>query len=105
MQCDTIGATPGTQGTSAKHAQEPQFDTVLVHERADAEDVGLGGYRAARVHAIFQLPPWYNCPELLAYIEWYTNFSAPFEPLRMSSMSYSTRHGRHNGAVIRAASI
>ncbi|KIJ35142.1 hypothetical protein M422DRAFT_262700 [Sphaerobolus stellatus SS14] len=60
---DVVRATPIQQKTPHKKAEPARFNTVLVHYDPPAEDVGLEGYRAARVHAIFKLLPWFCCEE------------------------------------------
>ncbi|KIJ55985.1 hypothetical protein M422DRAFT_150938 [Sphaerobolus stellatus SS14] len=108
---DVIRVSPGVPSKGRKKAEPAHFDCVLVHARPDAEDVGLHGkccatgYRAARIRAIFCLPHYYRCKDLLAYVEWFTPFSKPVMPLRMSEVGYSMRNGRRVGAVIQVASI
>ncbi|KIJ43708.1 hypothetical protein M422DRAFT_169513 [Sphaerobolus stellatus SS14] len=97
---NVIRATPPLKKEAPGH-----FDCILVHHSLDAEDVGLKGYRAARIHVIFRLPPWHRCDHILAYIEWFTGFSKPVMPLRMLEASYASHAGRRVGVVIPVASI
>jgi hypothetical protein len=102
---DVVRASPAKPETGKKKAEIAHFDTVLVHEGTNAENIGLEGYRAARVRAIFRLPTWFSCPQTLAYVEWYTQFTEPVEHLRMSQVSVSTRQRRKRAAVIPISSI
>ncbi|KIJ50250.1 hypothetical protein M422DRAFT_245497 [Sphaerobolus stellatus SS14] len=102
---DVIRATPAVNAKGRKKGEPAHFDCLLVHDKPDAEDVGLQGYRAARIRVIFRLPQYFRCNELLAYVEWYTPFSKPIMPLRMSEVTYSMRNGSRVGAVIQVASI
>ncbi|KAF8530855.1 hypothetical protein JB92DRAFT_2804267 [Gautieria morchelliformis] len=104
-QRDTIRATPGHPNPGRKNPEPDHFDCVLVHEDGLAEDVGIKGYRAARVRALFRLPSWFECANTLAYIEWLTPFKPPAVPLRMSRVSYAMRQGRRQAAVIPITSI
>ncbi|KAF8509179.1 hypothetical protein JB92DRAFT_3089306 [Gautieria morchelliformis] len=99
-QHDTIRATPGHPNPGRKKSEPDHFDCVLVHEDGVAEDVGIKGYRAARVRALFRQPSWFGCTDTLAYIEWFTPFKPPVVPLRMSRVSYAMRQGRRQAAVI-----
>ncbi|KAF8515663.1 hypothetical protein JB92DRAFT_3088385 [Gautieria morchelliformis] len=83
-QRNTIRATPGHPNPGWKKSEPDHFDCVLVHEDGVAEDVGIKGYRAARVRVLFRLPSWFGCTDTLAYIEWFTPFKPPVVPLHMS---------------------
>ncbi|KAF8499406.1 hypothetical protein JB92DRAFT_3099295 [Gautieria morchelliformis] len=104
-QRDTIRATPGHPNPGRKKSEPDHFDCVLVHEDGVAEDVGIKGYRAARVRVLFRLPSWFGCTDTLAYIEWCTPFKPPVVRLRMSRVSYAMRQGRRQAAVIPISSI
>ncbi|KAF8500634.1 hypothetical protein JB92DRAFT_3084416 [Gautieria morchelliformis] len=104
-QCDTIRATPGHPNPGWKTSEPDHFDCVLVHEDGLAEDVGIKGYPAARVRALFRLPSWFGCADTLAYIEWFTPVTPPVVPLRMSRVSYAMHQGHRQAAVIPISSI
>ncbi|KAF8486519.1 hypothetical protein JB92DRAFT_3258522, partial [Gautieria morchelliformis] len=97
-QKDSVRATPFRH--ERKQVIPQHFDTALVHDDLEAEDVGLKGYRVARVRVIFRLPDWFHCDHTLAYIEWFRQIGEPNEPLRMSPVSYATREGRHHAAIV-----
>ncbi|KAF8513875.1 hypothetical protein JB92DRAFT_3083116 [Gautieria morchelliformis] len=90
MQKDTIHATPFRH--EHRQAIPQHFDTALVHDDLEAEDIGLKGYCIAHVRVIFRLPYWAHY-DTLAYIEWFRRIGEPNEPLRMSPVSYATRDG------------
>ncbi|KAF8509392.1 hypothetical protein JB92DRAFT_3083772 [Gautieria morchelliformis] len=97
--------TPSTFDHVDKCLVPALFDTALIHDTRDAEEIGLKGYRAARIRAIFRLPHWFECSDTLAYIERFTNFTLPVEPLRMSQVSYSMRHNRRHGEIVHVNTI
>ncbi|KAF8497984.1 hypothetical protein JB92DRAFT_2834352 [Gautieria morchelliformis] len=105
IQKDIIRACPASHSPRKKSLVPAHFDTALIHDTRDAEDIGLKGYRAARIRAIFRLPHWFECSDTLAYIERFTNFTLPVEPPRMSQVSYSMRHNRRYGEIVHVNSI
>ncbi|KAF8528243.1 hypothetical protein JB92DRAFT_3093083 [Gautieria morchelliformis] len=102
-QKDSVRATPFRH--ERKQVIPQHFDTALVHDYLEAKDIGLKGYRVARVRVIFRLPDWFHCDHTLAYIEWFRQIGEPNEPLRMSPVSYATREGRHHVAIVPIHSI
>ncbi|KAF8511547.1 hypothetical protein JB92DRAFT_2813160 [Gautieria morchelliformis] len=111
-QKDSVRATPFQH--ERKQVIPQHFDTALVHDDLEAEDIGLkvcykththSSYRVARVRVIFRLPGWFHCDHTLAYIEWFRQIGEPNEPLHMSPVSYATREGRHHAAIVPIHSI
>ncbi|KAL1717167.1 hypothetical protein EV715DRAFT_203825 [Schizophyllum commune] len=80
---DSVHARPSRQ--SKRGVMLPgRFDTALFSDGPTAE-TGVQGNRVGRVRAVFSIPeaaraslfhPGVECPEHLAYVEWYTPFSA-----------------------------
>ncbi|KAI0038919.1 hypothetical protein FA95DRAFT_1659085, partial [Auriscalpium vulgare] len=77
-------AHPGSRGRSVPG----RFDTVIVNT-GEGQETRVLGYRIAQVRAVFSLsvkaraaafPANYNGPTHLAYVEWFTPFSAAAEP-------------------------
>ncbi len=63
-------------------------------------NVGIG-IRAARVKVLFELPPEYGpAAHALAYLEWYTPFTAIDSLLNMYQVSRSTRNHKPNVSVV-----
>ncbi|KIJ50326.1 hypothetical protein M422DRAFT_245579 [Sphaerobolus stellatus SS14] len=56
-------------GTTYKAVKKAPYPTAV-------KDTGAMGYRAARVRTFFRLPPHFNHPHLLAYVEWYSDLRA-----------------------------
>ena len=98
------------------------FDTALVHDALEAEDIGLKGesrfkpqyatklmhpqgYRVTYVWVIFRFPDWFHCDHTLAYIEWFRRIEEPKEPLCMSPVSYATWEGNCHVAIVSIHSI
>ncbi|KAF8495591.1 hypothetical protein JB92DRAFT_2834758 [Gautieria morchelliformis] len=93
IQKDIIRACPASHSPRKKCLVPALFDTALIHDTWDAEEIGLKGYRAARICAIFRLS------------HWFTNFTLPVEPLQMSQVSYSMHHNRRHGEIVHVNSI
>ncbi|KAF8464308.1 hypothetical protein JB92DRAFT_3086274 [Gautieria morchelliformis] len=68
---DTICATPLVSRDGRTAEKPAHFDTVLIHYNQKTQESGAFGYCAARVRAIFRLPPEIVCPHPVAYVEWY----------------------------------
>ncbi|KAG8927194.1 hypothetical protein FRC01_007857 [Tulasnella sp. 417] len=54
---ESVHSSPQRTAQQSKKTLPARFDTVLVNEIWDGRDVGLRGYRIARVRAVFTLPP------------------------------------------------
>jgi hypothetical protein len=64
------------------------------------------GYRAARVRVLFRLAEHYFCPEVLAYVEWFTPFGKPQERYnRFRKIKYYERYGSRVASIVPASSI
>ncbi|KZT19589.1 hypothetical protein NEOLEDRAFT_1141947 [Neolentinus lepideus HHB14362 ss-1] len=90
----------------------PRFDTVLVNLGAGA-DRGLQGYRVAQVRVVFSLPPRIISrlfekppPMHLAYVEWFSSFSAAPDPnTGMYKVQRSVRDGERQVSIVPVSQI
>ncbi|KAI0048603.1 hypothetical protein FA95DRAFT_1490591 [Auriscalpium vulgare] len=87
-----------------------RFDTVLVNT-GEGQDTRVLGYRVAQVRVVFSLaakaraaafPANYGGPTHLAYIEWFTPFSAAAEP---DHLMYKVSRAYRAGARRRAFAV
>ncbi|GLB43865.1 putative zn-finger domain-containing protein [Lyophyllum shimeji] len=98
-----IRAVPAIPPRGRRVGKPGQFDTALVIENAAEyrEFGGFSGLRAARVRAVFELPPQFGSyPHPLAYVEWFTSLGTPDRLTGMHLVTPSTRRHRRNVAVV-----
>ncbi|KAI0924852.1 hypothetical protein AcW2_005609 [Taiwanofungus camphoratus] len=89
-----------------------RFDTVLINEGAGGT-VGLQGYRVGQVRLIFHLPlkcldtlfPDVVPPTHLAYIEWFTAFTAPDPNHGLYKIRRCIRDGARLASIIEVRNI
>ncbi|KAH7905920.1 hypothetical protein BJ138DRAFT_1017021 [Hygrophoropsis aurantiaca] len=91
-----------------------RFDTVLVNlNNGRAGEQGVHGYRVAQVRVIFSLseqvhrflfPPELRVPQHLAYVEWFSPFTAPDANHGMYKVSRSQTRN-HEGDLERLVSV
>ncbi|KAF8201298.1 hypothetical protein K438DRAFT_1905775 [Mycena galopus ATCC 62051] len=98
-----IRASPPILAKGRAPGSPAHFDTVLIIEDPVGyrPSSGIQGLRAARVHAIFQLPPQYGTyPHPLAYVERFTSFNQPDNTTGLYTIQHSSRSQRRNSAVV-----
>ncbi|KAG6808332.1 hypothetical protein H0H92_004461, partial [Tricholoma furcatifolium] len=91
-----------------------RFDTVLVN-LGTGEALGVHGYRVAQVRVVFSLPPriiekffslGVTPPQHLAYVEWFTPFSAhPERHLNMYKVQRMLKNGDRVASIIPVSNI
>ncbi|KIO16582.1 hypothetical protein M407DRAFT_85849 [Tulasnella calospora MUT 4182] len=111
---ESVHASPSRAPQRSQKILPARFDTVLVNEMWDGRDVGLRGYRIARVRAVFTLQSDVteavfgsaDAVQQLAYVEWYSRLTTPGSTHGMYSVqpSIDTR-GQPDAAVIELGQI
>ncbi|KAG2002211.1 hypothetical protein CC2G_004422 [Coprinopsis cinerea AmutBmut pab1-1] len=91
-----------------------RFDPAYINT-GDGEVTGMDGYRVGRVRVIFSLPvkaqerlfnAGVQCPELLAYVEWYTPIPAAPDPnTLLYKISTMEEEGGHICSIIPLSDI
>lgn len=117
---DVIRAQPSYRTVRTGKERPGHFDVVLVRNELNGPDIGLESeslellppfafftnfcsyqdYRAARVRVIFRLDDYYNYPETLVYVEWFTKFNLPLNDVRACKISYSMQRELHRAEII-----
>ncbi|KZV93297.1 hypothetical protein EXIGLDRAFT_646321, partial [Exidia glandulosa HHB12029] len=107
---DVVRATPaGRPNGSARHKPRPAFfDTALVPLKPSTipHPTRLLDMQVVRVRVIFNLPPRFNFPDPLIYVEFFN----PFQSQRAADVgllrtSHSVRGGQYRAGVLRLDSI
>lgn len=102
---NTVRACPPVPAHGRTQAQPAQLDFALIctGERNDKmKGTALEGLRIARVRVLFSLPSVYriHAQQPLAYIEWFTPFSAPDPISGLYTVKPSTRNRHVYGEII-----
>jgi len=109
---DVVHATPARTDTRGR-AIDGQFDTALIND-GNGSYSGVAGYRVAQVRVIFSLPraalPLFAIaasppPKYLAYVEWFTAFSAPDPDHGLFKIKRVVRDGDRLASIIPLLSI
>ncbi|KAI0039510.1 hypothetical protein FA95DRAFT_1504079 [Auriscalpium vulgare] len=106
---DAVHVRPAHFDSRGRHVAG-RFDTVLV-DTGEGQDTRVLGYRVAQVRTVFSLPSKaraaafpanYTGPQHLAYVEWFTPFSAAAEP---DHLMYKVARAYRTGARRRAFAV
>ncbi|KAJ6540469.1 hypothetical protein B0H19DRAFT_1212980 [Mycena capillaripes] len=112
---DAIHVQPGKQLDNSKELPA-RFDTALVNLIGGSGNMtGVDGYRVAQIRVIFSFkpnqlktifPPDLAPPKYLAYVEWFSPFSAHPEPHHlMYRINRSLKNGDRMASIIPVANI
>ncbi|KAF9787519.1 hypothetical protein BJ322DRAFT_1003262 [Thelephora terrestris] len=83
-----------------------RFDTALVN-MGSGGDTGVEGYRIGQIRVIFSLPGGeaQGSPEHLAYVEWFSDFTAPENDHGMHKLKRSAQDGGSVASIVPVSSI
>ncbi|KAJ6478901.1 hypothetical protein C8R45DRAFT_833070, partial [Mycena sanguinolenta] len=110
---DAIHVQPGKQLKNGKELPG-RFDTALVND-GTGKMTGIDGYRVAQIRVVFAFKPKHiqtlfsfgvSPPPYLAYVEWFSPFSAQPEPHHlMYKINRSLKNGDRIASIIPVANI
>ncbi|KAG1770180.1 hypothetical protein EDD22DRAFT_977203 [Suillus occidentalis] len=114
MTVDSIHAKPQCATPRTGDVVPAHFDTALINDGTGGS-VGVKGFRVGQVHLIFSIPatatqllfpPANQPPNHLAYVEWFTPFSATPDPRHgMYKVTRFIRSGERVASIIPVSNI
>ncbi|KIJ31667.1 hypothetical protein M422DRAFT_266567 [Sphaerobolus stellatus SS14] len=103
---DTIRATPIKPPVRAGRLLTPAyFDTALVDREGLAEATGIEGVDVVQIRVIFKLPPEFEYPHALAYVEYFTGRRILSDTYSMWSVRRAMQEGKRKAGIIRLDTI
>ncbi|KIJ36119.1 hypothetical protein M422DRAFT_261445 [Sphaerobolus stellatus SS14] len=103
---DTIRATPIKPPVRAGRLPTPAyFDTALVDREGLAEAMGIEAVNVVQIRVIFKLPPEFEYPHALAYVEYFTGRRILSDTYSMWSVRRAMQEGKRKAGIIRLDTI